>query len=153
VKNLEAVKTYRKLAIYTFPRGRVEKMRLLLFLIIVIPALEIGVLLLSGKTIGAIPTVLLIILTGVCGAWLAKRQGIETLRKAQHQMQSGQIPGETLIDGLCILAGGIFLLSPGFLSDIVGVLLLLPISRNLLKPFLLRIIRKIVDRNRFTIIR
>lgn len=128
-------------------------MRLLLFLIIVVPALEIGVLLLSGKTIGVIPTVLLIILTGVCGAWLAKKQGIETLRKAQQQMQSGQIPGETLIDGLCILVGGIFLLSPGFLSDIVGVLLLVPISRNLLKPFLLRVIRKMIDRNRFTIIR
>ena len=128
-------------------------MRLLLFLIIVIPALEIGVLLLSGKTMGVIPTVLLIILTGVCGAWLAKKQGIETLRKAQEQMQSGQIPSETLIDGLCILVGGIFLLSPGFLSDVVGVLLLLPISRNLLKPFFLRIIRKMIDRNRFTIIR
>ncbi|MBZ5750175.1 membrane protein FxsA [Metabacillus litoralis] len=128
-------------------------MRLLLFLIIVVPALEIGVLLLSGKTIGVIPTVLLIILTGVCGAWLAKKQGIETLRKAQQQMQSGQIPGETLIDGLCILVGGVFLLSPGFLSDVVGVLLLVPISRNLLKPFLLRVIRKMIDRNRFTIIR
>jgi UPF0716 protein FxsA len=128
-------------------------MRLILFLIIVIPTLEIGVLLLSGKTIGAMPTVLLIIFTGVCGAWLAKRQGIETVRKAQRQMQSGQIPGETLIDGLCILVGGIFLLSPGFLSDVVGVLLLLPISRNLLKPFFLRIIRKMIDRNRFTIIR
>ncbi|WP_316397399.1 FxsA family protein [Metabacillus litoralis] len=122
-------------------------------MIIVVPALEIGVLLLSGKTIGVIPTVLLIILTGVCGAWLAKKQGIETLRKAQQQMQSGQIPGETLIDGLCILVGGVFLLSPGFLSDVVGVLLLVPISRNLLKPFLLRVIRKMIDRNRFTIIR
>lgn len=128
-------------------------MRLLLFLIIVIPALEIGVLLFSGKTIGVIPTIVLIVLTGVCGAWLAKKQGIETVRKAQHQMQTGQPLGETLVDGLCILIGGIFLLSPGFLSDVIGVLLLVPISRSLLKPFLLRIIQKMIERNRFTIIR
>jgi UPF0716 protein FxsA len=128
-------------------------MRLLLFLIIVIPALEIGILLLSGKTIGVIPTVILIILTGVVGAWLAKKQGIETLSKVQHQMQNGQIPGEAIIDGLCILVGGIFLLSPGFITDIAGMILLFPVSRNIVKPILLKIIRKIIDRNQFTIIR
>jgi UPF0716 protein FxsA len=128
-------------------------MRLLLFLIIVIPALEIGILLLSGKTIGVIPTVILIILTGVVGAWLAKKQGIETLSKVQHQMQNGQIPGEAIIDGLCILVGGIFLLSPGFITDIAGIILLFPVSRNIVKPFLLKIIRKMIDRNQFTIIR
>jgi UPF0716 protein FxsA len=128
-------------------------MRLLLILIIVIPALEIGVLLLSGKTIGVIPTVLLIILTGVVGAWLAKKQGIETFKKAQQQMQYGQIPGEAIIDGLCILVGGLFLLSPGFVTDLTGILLLFPKSRNLIKPVLLRIIRKMIDRNQITIIR
>jgi UPF0716 protein FxsA len=128
-------------------------MRLLLILIIVIPALEIGVLLLSGKTIGVIPTVLLIILTGVVGAWLAKKQGIETFKKAQQQMQYGQIPGEAIIDGLCILVGGLFLFSPGFVTDLTGILLLFPKSRNLIKPVLLRIIRKMIDRNQITIIR
>jgi UPF0716 protein FxsA len=128
-------------------------MRLLLFLIIVIPALEIGILLLSGKTIGVIPTVILIILTGVVGAWLAKKQGIETLSKVQHQMQNGQIPGEAIIDGLCILVGGIFLLSPGFITDIAGIILLFPVSRNIVKPILLKIIRKMIDKNQFTIIR
>lgn len=128
-------------------------MRLLLILIIVIPALEIGVLLLSGKTIGVIPTILLIILTGVVGAWLAKKQGIETFKKAQQQMQYGQIPGEAIIDGLCILVGGLFLLSPGFVTDLTGILLLFPKSRNLIKPVLLRIIRKMIDRNQITIIR
>lgn len=128
-------------------------MRILLFLIIVIPALEIGVLLLSGKTIGVIPTIILIILTGVIGAWLAKKQGIETVRKVQYQMQNGQIPGEAIVDGLCILVGGIFLLSPGFITDIAGILLLFPISRKIVKPFLLKSIRKIIDRNQFTIIK
>lgn len=128
-------------------------MRLLVFLIIVIPALEIGFLLLSGKTIGVLPTILLIVLTGVVGAWLAKKQGIEALRKAQQQMQYGQIPNEAILDGLCILVGGLLLLTPGFITDITGFLLLFPISRNKIKPILLSIIRKMIDKNQFTIIR
>ena len=128
-------------------------MRLLVFLIIVIPALEIGFLLLSGKTIGVLPTILLIVLTGVVGAWLAKKQGIEALRKAQQQMQYGQIPNEAILDGLCILIGGLLLLTPGFITDVTGFLLLFPISRNKIKPILLSIIRKMIDKNQFTIIR
>lgn len=128
-------------------------MRVLMFLIIVIPALEIGILILSGNTIGPIPTVLLIILTGVVGAWLAKKQGLETLRKAQQDMQFGQIPGMAIIDGLCILIGGVLLLTPGFITDTVGFLLLFPFSRNKFKPILLATIRKMIDKNRITIIR
>lgn len=128
-------------------------MRLLMFLIIVIPALEIGILILSGNAIGPIPTVLLIILTGVVGAWLAKKQGLETLRKAQQDMQFGQIPGMAIIDGLCILIGGVLLLTSGFITDTVGFLLLFPFSRNKFKPILLATIRKMIDKNRITIIR
>jgi len=127
--------------------------RLLMLLIIVIPALEIGVFILSGRTIGTIPTILLIILTGVLGAWLAKKQGLETLRNAQQQMQFGQIPGAALIDGICILIGGLLLLTPGFISDIVGFLLLIPITRNKIKPLFLFVIKKMIDKNHFTIIR
>jgi len=124
-----------------------------MFLIIVIPALEIGILILSGNAIGPIPTVLLIILTGVVGAWLAKKQGLETLRKAQQDMQFGQIPGMAIIDGLCILIGGVLLLTSGFITDTVGFLLLFPFSRNKFKPILLATIRKMIDKNRITIIR
>ncbi|MFC0270276.1 FxsA family protein [Metabacillus herbersteinensis] len=128
-------------------------MRLLLLLIIVVPALEIGVLILSGKTFGVIPTILIIILTGVIGAWLAKQQGMETLRRAQQQMQYGRIPGDSIIDGICILVGGVLLLTPGFFTDLSGLLLLLPISRNRIKPLIQRIIRKLIERNQITIIR
>ncbi|KKI91736.1 exlusion protein FxsA [Bacillus sp. SA1-12] len=128
-------------------------MRLLMLFIIVIPALEIGFLLLSGKTIGVIPTVFLIILTGVIGAWLAKKQGIEAIRNVQQQMQYGQIPSDAIIDGLCILVGGLLLLTPGFITDIAGFLLLFPLSRKKIKPFFISLIRKWIDRNRITIIR
>ncbi len=128
-------------------------MRLLMLLIIIIPALEIGVLILSGRTIGTIPTILLIILTGIFGAWLAKQQGLEAIRNVQNQMQMGQIPGLAIIDGLCILIGGLLLLTPGFITDTVGFLLLIPITRKKIKPYLLTIIRKMVEKNRFTIIK
>lgn len=124
-----------------------------MLLIILIPALEIGLFILSGKMIGTIPTVLLIILTGVLGAWLAKKQGLEVLRNAQQQMQYGQIPGAAILDGLCILIGGLMLLMPGFITDIAGLFLLIPFTRNKIKPLLQPVIRKIMDRNRFTIIR
>lgn len=128
-------------------------MRLLMLLIIIIPAIEIGVLILSGRTIGAIATVLLIILTGVIGAWLAKQQGVETLRNAQQQMKYGQVPGVAIIDGLCILVGGLLLLTPGFITDTIGFLLLIPITRNKIKPLILTMIKKMIDKNQITIIR
>lgn len=128
-------------------------MRLLIFLIIVIPALEIGILVLSGRTIGMIPTICLIVLTGVLGAWLAKRQGIEVIRKVQEQIKYGEPPGDAILDGLCILVGSIFLLTPGFVTDITGFFLLTSIGRNILKPILLKMIRKMIERNQITIYR
>ncbi|WP_339147228.1 MULTISPECIES: FxsA family protein [unclassified Sutcliffiella] len=126
--------------------------RILLALIIVVPALEIWVLITAGKLIGAIPTILLIILTGVLGAWLAKYQGISALRSAQQKMNSGQMPGEVIIDGLCILIGGVVLLTPGFITDAIGFALLLPITRNMIKPSIMRAIRNRMDRGQFIVI-
>ncbi|MCG1022071.1 FxsA family protein [Sutcliffiella horikoshii] len=126
--------------------------RILLALIIVVPALEIWILITAGKLIGAIPTILLIILTGVLGAWLAKYQGISALRSAQQKMNSGQMPGEVIIDGLCILIGGVVLLTPGFITDAIGFALLLPPTRNLIKPSIMRVIRNRMDRGQFIVI-
>lgn len=128
-------------------------MRWLLLFLIVIPATEIGVLLLSGKTIGIVPTVLLIVFTGVFGAYLAKKQGIETIRKVQSQLRMGEIPSEALIDGVCILIGGIFLLTPGFITDAVGFLLLIPQMRNKLKHFLEQLFRRWIQHGNVWIIK
>ncbi|WP_243386073.1 FxsA family protein [Bacillus kexueae] len=128
-------------------------MRTLLLFLIIVPALEIGLLLFSGRTLGVLPTILLIILTGVLGAYLAKKQGIHTLRKVQEEMSYGRLPGDAIIDGLCILVGGVVLLTPGFITDAIGFILLFPQSRNLLKPLIQRIIKNIVDKNHITIIR
>ncbi|WP_077619051.1 FxsA family protein [Bacillus sinesaloumensis] len=128
-------------------------MRLLLALIIIVPALEISVLIFSGKTLGIPITFLLIILTGVLGAWLAKKQGIETLERARQQMNYGEVPGEAVIDGICILIGAVLLLSPGYITDLTGLLLLIPATRNYVKPVIANWIRRRIDRGNFTVIR
>jgi UPF0716 protein FxsA len=127
--------------------------RILLAFIIIVPALEIGLLILSGKTFGLIPTILLIISTGVIGAWLAKNQGLRAIQQVQSQMSHGQMPGDTIIDGLCILVGGVLLLTPGFITDSIGFILLVPSTRNWIKPFILKLIRDYLDRRTVTIIR
>lgn len=128
-------------------------MRTLLIFFIVAPACEIGVLLLSGKTIGVLPTVLLIILTGFVGAYLAKKQGIQAVRNLQKEIQYGRIPSNAILDAMAIFVGGIMLLTPGFISDIVGLFLLFPITRNWIKPFLIQFIKKWIDKHTIHIIR
>lgn len=107
-----------------------------------IPALEIYILITVGSLIGAFNTLLLIILTGVAGAYLAKLEGMRTLLKIQANLQQGVMPAEELIDALIILAAGLALLTPGFLTDITGLLLLVPQARFYVKRWL----RKTFDR-------
>lgn len=118
--------------------------KLLLLLLIVVPALEIGVLILSGNTIGVIPTILLIILTGILGAALAKKEGLNAIRTAQMQAAQGQVPGSVLLDGVCILVGGVVLLTPGFITDALGFLLLIPQTRAVFKGFLQKMFHHMV---------
>jgi UPF0716 protein FxsA len=128
-------------------------MKIFILIFILVPVAELGVLLFSGQTIGVWPTLILLIVTGLLGSYLAKKQGINTIRKVQEQIQFGKVPGNEILDGLCVLFGGILLLSPGFLTDILGLILLLPFTRTLIKPFILKLIRKWIDKNTFTIIR
>lgn len=127
--------------------------RILLLFIIIVPALEIALLLLSGRTLGLIPTVLLIISTGVLGAWLARREGSEAIQKVNRQMQTGQMPGDAILDGLCILIGGVVLLTPGFITDAVGFLLLIPATRKPFKRWMLTFIERKMKNGQFMFIR
>ncbi|MDR4434992.1 FxsA family protein [Bacillus tequilensis] len=116
-------------------------MRYLFLLFIVFPAIEIGIFLFSGKLIGILPTVLLMILTGIIGAAAAKKQGTEVYYKVQRDLQYGKMPGEAIADGLCIFIGGLLLMLPGFLSDLAGACLLIPITRRWCKPILFKWLR------------
>lgn len=127
--------------------------RFLFLLFIVTTALEIGLLILSGNVIGVWPTIGLIILTGILGSWLAKRQGAEVIRLAQVQIRNGDMPSAAIMDGICVLAGGILLITPGFITDVSGFLLLIPKTRVIVKMWMRRGLRKMIHRGTFFFIR
>jgi UPF0716 protein FxsA len=128
-------------------------MRYILLLIIIVPAAEIGVLLFSGNLIGLWPTIGVILFTGVLGAYLAKKQGLEAIRKTQEQLHYGQMPGDVILDGICILIGAVLLLTPGFITDITGFLLLIPPTRIFFKKLILKVVKSWMEKNTYTIIR
>jgi len=110
----------------------------LLILFVIVPVTELYILIEVGKKIGSLTTIGVIILTGIIGAYLVKSQGFVILRKIQNDLNEGIMPGDSLIQGAIILAGGILLLTPGFVTDILGFILLMPVSRNILKKYLLK---------------
>ncbi|CAH0127944.1 hypothetical protein SRABI96_00147 [Peribacillus sp. Bi96] len=128
-------------------------MKYFLLFIIAMPVVEIIVLLLSGNVIGFWPTLFLIVATGLIGAYLAKKQGMETWKKAQEQIRYGMMPGNEIIDGICIFIGAALLLSPGLISDIMGLILVFPPTRNLLKPIVIRFMMNRMNKGKVTIIR
>jgi len=99
---------------------------------------EIAVIILVADWLGAGTTFALLLLGVVAGALLAQTEGRKAWLEAQRQMQSGQMPGQAILNGLCIMAGGLLLVIPGFLSDIVGITLLLPFTRPLYRGWLYR---------------
>lgn len=108
----------------------------LILIFILIPAIEIGIFIWTGSMIGAWSVVGLIILTGIIGAALVKKEGMETWRRAQLAMYNREIPREEIIDGICIILGGILLLTPGFVSDLFGFLLVIPWTRTPFKKLI-----------------
>lgn len=103
----------------------------LLALFIAVPVLELYLLILIGSTIGALPTVLLVLGTAVAGVVLLRRQGLATLGRLQAAIQRGQAPAGELVEGALLLLGGACLLTPGFVTDALGILCLIPLTRRL----------------------
>lgn len=128
-------------------------MKYLVLVFIVVPALEIGLFILTGQAIGSFATVALIIATGILGAAMAKKEGLGVLRKMQEQVRFGHPPGEALLEGFCVLIGGLLLLTPGFITDAAGLILLLPPTRKLFKPMLLKLFRNWVSKRHIYIYR
>jgi UPF0716 protein FxsA len=117
----------------------------LLILFILIPIIEIAILVKVGTLIGFWPTMLIVIATGILGATLARIQGFLVLNRIRTELQMGRMPAEELIDGLLILVGGILLLTPGLLTDLMGFLMLIQWSRKLFKKWLGKRIRQWVQ--------
>ena len=104
-----------------------------LILFVLIPIAEIYAFITVGEEIGVLKTLLLCVLTAILGGYLVRRQGLETLMNAQKSFQAGNMPLNALFDGLCIVISGALLLTPGFVTDIVGFSLLLPPFRQFLR--------------------
>ena len=102
----------------------------------IIPVLEIYLLIKLGSFLGALNTVIIVILTGIIGAYLAKLEGLHTMTKVREALNRGEMPAEEMLDALLILVAGIVLLTPGFLTDIAGLLILIPQTRLLFKRWL-----------------
>lgn len=120
----------------------------LLLAFILIPIVELAILIKVGQAIGVLNTVLIVIFTGMAGAFLARTQGLITLMRIQQDINEGVMPTEKLIDGVMILCGGMLLLTPGLISDVIGLMALIPFTRGLIKRWIKRKIKNMITRGR-----
>ena len=104
----------------------------------IIPIIEIYLLIEIGSMLGALSAATLVILTGFLGAFLARMQGLQTLYRIRESLREGRMPSGELLDALLIVIAGLVLLTPGFLTDSAGFLLLIPATRNFIKYWLRR---------------
>ena len=112
---------------------------LLLVLLIAIPLAELWLLIQVGGWIGALPTIGLVVATAILGAFLLRQQGLSTLNRAQHSMQRGEPPALEMLEGLLLFFAAALLLTPGFFTDAIGFLLVLPpVRRHLVLALLAR---------------
>ncbi len=118
----------------------------LLLLFVIVPAVELGLLIQIGRLVGTLPTLGLIVLTGVLGASLARWQGLSVVRQVQAEMDDGRIPAGPVVDGIIILVAGAVLMTPGLLTDLFGFFCLVPVGRRLLKGYLKRWLERAVRR-------
>ena len=126
-------------------------MRKLLLLLLLVPALELALLIELGSRLGTAPTLLLLALTGILGAFLARRQGLGALRAAQEHMQRGELPAGPIVDGILILVAAVLLITPGVLTDGLGFLLLVRGFRNRVKVILVSRFRRGVEERRIRV--
>ena len=120
---------------------------LLAVVFVVVPIVELAVILQVGQTIGALETVALLIAVSVVGGWLVKREGMGVFRRISAAVQAGRVPGRELADAALIILAGALLITPGFLSDVLGIALLLPPVRAVVRPVLLgALTRRAIDR-------
>jgi len=110
----------------------------LLTAFVVVPLVELALLIKIGQWMGVFNTIALVLLTGVSGAWLARRQGFQVIQNMNREFAAGRMPAETMFDGILILCGGLLLLTPGVLTDMIGLILLVPAGRRFVKKWIRR---------------
>ncbi len=110
----------------------------LFLLFTLVPLTELYILLEIGSYLGALNTILLIVFTGILGAYLARMEGIRTIHQISQNLATGSVPAEELMDAVLIFVAGVVLVTPGVITDVAGFLLLIPYTRTLFKRWLRR---------------
>lgn len=113
-------------------------MRALFLIFLVVPIVEMLLLFEVAEHIGGLSTVGLVVLTAVIGIQVLKQQGLSTITRARQRLESGELPGQEILEGLFLAVGGAFLLTPGFITDTLGFIFLIGPSRRLLVHWLVR---------------
>ena len=117
-----------------------------------IPFCEIYLLIKIGNYLGAFNTILVVIITGFIGAYLARLQGIKTMMRVRESLNRGELPAEEMLDALLIFVAGIVLLTPGFITDVAGIGILIPNTRAWFKRWLRRKFDQWISENRADVI-
>ena len=117
-------------------------MKKFLFGLLALIFAEIAIFIVIGKAIGVFYTLLFIVLTSVLGILIAKKRGTKSVQAVQKSLQQGQPPGIAMIETFMVFIGGVLLVLPGFITDIIGLFFVLGITRNLFKPVIFYYLRK-----------
>ena len=115
---------------------------LLVALLVVVPLVEIYLLIQVGQVIGPLPTIALLVVMSVVGGLLLKREGARTWRAFRGALQAGKVPAAEIADGALVILGGSLMLTPGFATDVVGLLCVLPGSRQVLRRLLTGVVTR-----------
>ena len=118
----------------------------LALLFVLTPLVELAILVYLGTIIGALYTILIVVATGILGAFMARNQGLAALSRIRGSIERGIIPSDEIFDGALILAGGLLLLTPGIITDIIGFALLVPQTRRIIGRWLRSLIRRRIQR-------
>lgn len=120
--------------------------------IIVLTILEIALFIALGNQVGILTTLLIIVGTGALGIFLARKEGFQAVRNLQASLQAGQAPGPAALDAACVLIGGLILILPGFLTDIIGLVFVLPFTRKLVQKVMYKVLRKQLKKSSVVIV-
>ncbi len=113
---------------------------------------ELALLIVIGQYIGVFNTLLLIVVTTIIGIYIVKNKGMNSVQKVKNTIARGEAPGPALIDTVLIFSGGVLLALPGFITDLIGFLLLMPFSRKMFQPLFYYWMRKKMKKGQFIIV-
>jgi UPF0716 protein FxsA len=126
--------------------------KVLFLLFTIVPIVETWLLVVLGRAMGFWPTVALILLSGMVGAWLAKHEGLRVLRRWQESLAAGRVPEEGVLSAVLVLAGGVLLIAPGVLTDVTGLVLLFPPTRRIIAGWVRRFVERRIERGTIRVV-